>query len=80
MVAKAIELLQVSNTDRILDLYCGIGNFSLPLARRAAAVLALEVEQLQVDRGRFNATHNKIENSAGGVAIEKNFGANSYKT
>jgi len=62
MVAKAIELLQVSNTDRILDLYCGIGNFSLPLARRAAAVLALEVEQLQVDRGRFNATHNKIEN------------------
>jgi 23S rRNA (uracil1939-C5)-methyltransferase len=62
MVAKAIELLQVSNTDRVLDLYCGIGNFSLPLARRAAAVLALEVEQQQVDRGRFNAAHNKIEN------------------
>jgi len=62
MVAKAIELLQVTNTDRVLDLYCGIGNFSLPLARRAAAVLALEGEQLQVERGRFNATHNQIEN------------------
>lgn len=62
MVAKAIDLLQVSGSDRVLDLYCGIGNFSLPLARRAAAVLALEVEQLQVDRGRFNAAHNNIEN------------------
>ncbi len=62
MVAKAVELLEVCSSDRVLDLYCGIGNFSLPLARRAAAVLALEVEQLQVDRGRFNAAHNNIEN------------------
>lgn len=62
MVAKAIDLLQIKETHRVLDLYCGIGNFSLPLARRAAAVLALEGEVLQVDRGRFNAAHNNIEN------------------
>jgi len=62
MVAKAVALLEVSSSDRVLDLYCGIGNFSLPLARRASFVLALEGEQLQVDRGRFNAAHNNIVN------------------
>lgn len=62
MVAKAIEHLQVSKAHRVLDLYCGIGNFSLPLARVAGSVLAIEGEQMQVSRGRSNASKNGIEN------------------
>lgn len=62
LVSNAIELLEVKSNHRVLDLYCGIGNFSLPLARMAKSVLAIEGEQLQVDRGRHNAAHNKITN------------------
>lgn len=46
----------------MLDLYCGIGNFSLALARKAATVLAIEGEQMQVERGRRNAEQNGIDN------------------
>ena len=35
MVARAIELLEIGPADRVLDLYCGLGNFTLPMARRA---------------------------------------------
>jgi len=42
MVAHAIELLAPGPDDRVLDLFCGIGNFSLPLARRSAEVLGIE--------------------------------------
>jgi len=46
----------------VLDLYCGIGNFSLPLARKAAYVLGIEGEQRQVERARSNASINGIDN------------------
>jgi len=62
LVSRVIELLQVAETDRVLDLYCGIGNFSLPLARRAAQVLGLEIEQTQVTRAVDNAARNGLEN------------------
>ena len=45
MVARAIELLEVRPTDRVLDLYCGLGNFTLPLARHAASVVGVEGER-----------------------------------
>ncbi len=38
LVSKAIRLLEVEPSDRVLDLFCGIGNFTLPLARKAASV------------------------------------------
>lgn len=62
MVKHSIDLLQVGPEQRVLDLYCGIGNFSLPLARRAAQVLGVEGEQRQVARARDNAARNGIGN------------------
>jgi 23S rRNA (uracil1939-C5)-methyltransferase len=62
MVAEAIRLLQVSGEHRVLDLFCGIGNFSLPLARHAGHVLGIEGEVRQVERARQNASRNNIDN------------------
>jgi 23S rRNA (uracil1939-C5)-methyltransferase len=68
MVARAIELLRVEPTDRVLDLYCGLGNFTLPLARRAAAVVGVEGEAGLIERARANARRNGIENASFHVA------------
>ncbi|MBJ90535.1 MAG: 23S rRNA (uracil(1939)-C(5))-methyltransferase RlmD [Woeseia sp.] len=62
MVSKAIDLLNINESHDILDLFCGIGNFSLPLARRAHNVLGLDIEDHQVRRGRKNAQLNEINN------------------
>jgi 23S rRNA (uracil1939-C5)-methyltransferase len=63
MVARAIDLLDVGRTDRVLDLFCGIGNFTLPLARRAGQVTGIEGEMRQVERARENAARNGIDNA-----------------
>lgn len=62
MVHFAIEQLQLGPNDRVLDLYCGIGNFSLPLARKAAVVLGIEGEKTLVARGAENAQKNGLDN------------------
>lgn len=63
MVRAAIEHLEVEPGHRVLDLFCGIGNFTLPLARRAGSVIGVEGETQQVQRGRANARANGIENA-----------------
>jgi len=68
MVARAIELLDVRPTDRVLDLYCGLGNFTLPLARRAASVVGVEGEAGLIERARANARRNGVENATFHVA------------
>ncbi len=68
MVGRAIELLAPGAEDRVLDLYCGIGNFSLPLARQAAEVLGVEVEPTLVRAAGHNASINGIKNAAFRVA------------
>ncbi|MCH9692924.1 MAG: 23S rRNA (uracil(1939)-C(5))-methyltransferase RlmD [Gammaproteobacteria bacterium] len=62
MVHFAVEQLDVRADDRVLDLFCGIGNFSLPLARRAATVLGIEGEQSLVARAAENARSNGQQN------------------
>lgn len=62
MVAAVIDLLQLKETDRVLDLFCGIGNFSLPLARGSAHVLGIEGQPAQVSRAVQNAVLNGIGN------------------
>jgi len=64
MVSKAIELLDPGPDDRVLDLYCGIGNFSLPLARRAGQVLGMEGDSVLVSAAIANADLNGIRNAS----------------
>jgi 23S rRNA (uracil1939-C5)-methyltransferase len=68
MVARAVELLEVGPKDRVLDLYCGLGNFTLPLARRAGAVVGVEGETGLISRARANARLNGIGNAEFHVA------------
>lgn len=62
MVRFAVEQLDVAPAHRVLDLYCGIGNFSLPLARRAGSVLGVEGESTLTARADANARRNELDN------------------
>jgi len=62
MVAKAIQWLEVQPDDRVLDLFCGMGNFTLPLAQRAASVVGVEGVNALVEKGQRNARHNALDN------------------
>ena len=55
LVSLAVDLLAPEPGERVADLFCGIGNFSLPLARRGARVLGLEGDDALVARARDNA-------------------------
>jgi len=68
MVSHALELLAPEPTDEVLDLFCGLGNFTLPLARGARRVLGLEGEAGLVERARANALRNGITNARFGIA------------
>jgi len=68
MVRQAVDLLAPGPGDRVLDLFCGLGNFTLPLARRAGAVLGVEAEAGLVGRARRNADLNGITNASFAVA------------
>ncbi|WP_353253183.1 23S rRNA (uracil(1939)-C(5))-methyltransferase RlmD [Salinisphaera sp. PC39] len=60
MVAQAIDLLEPAPGERVLELFAGLGNFSLPLARRGARVTAVEGEAGLVARARENARANGL--------------------
>ena len=62
MVASALEWLDVQPGDRVLDLFCGMGNFTLPLATRAASVVGVEGVPALVEKGRENAQQNGLHN------------------
>jgi 23S rRNA (uracil1939-C5)-methyltransferase len=62
MVARAVELLAPAPGERLLDLFCGLGNFSLPLARSGAHVVGVEGDAGLVARARGNAELNGIDN------------------
>jgi 23S rRNA (uracil1939-C5)-methyltransferase len=63
MIAQALELLRIGREERVLDLFCGIGNFTLPLARRAGAVVGLEGAPELVQRAETNARANGVGNA-----------------
>ncbi len=64
LVTRAVELLQLTPHSQVLDLYCGLGNFTLALARRAQCAVGVEGEAALVARARANARHNGLDNAA----------------
>jgi 23S rRNA (uracil1939-C5)-methyltransferase len=62
LVKKAIDLLDVQPHHRILDLFCGIGNFTLPLARKAKEVIGIEGSTTLTQRAQKNADKHKLTN------------------
>jgi 23S rRNA (uracil1939-C5)-methyltransferase len=63
LVNHAVTLLDPQSDERVLDLFCGLGNFTLPLARRAAQVVGCENDPTLVQRARENARANGIGNA-----------------
>ena len=62
MVDQAIEWLDPQPGERILDLFCGVGNFSLPLAKKAAHVVGVEGVPEMVEQAKQNAIDNNLDN------------------
>ena len=60
MIDRAVQLLDLVPADRVLDLFCGLGNFSLPLVRTGATVVGVEGEAGLVARARDNAIANGL--------------------
>lgn len=68
LVDRALELLELAPQHRVLDLFCGLGNFTLPIARRVREVVGIEGEAGLVARARGNAALNGITNASFHVA------------
>jgi 23S rRNA (uracil1939-C5)-methyltransferase len=64
MVKLALDLLDPQPGERVLDLFSGLGNFTLPLATRAGEVIGVEGSQAMADRGLENARRNGLANVA----------------
>ncbi len=62
MVEQALDWIAPQADERVLDLFCGLGNFALPLARQVAEVVAVEGVDSMVQRARANAAENGLEN------------------
>ncbi|MDH3454906.1 MAG: 23S rRNA (uracil(1939)-C(5))-methyltransferase RlmD [Desulfuromonadales bacterium] len=62
MVAAMLELVALDGTEIVLDLFCGMGNFSLPLARRAKRVIGVEDHAPSIASARLNAAANNVGN------------------
>ena len=63
MIDHALSLLDVQPDESVLDLFCGLGNFTLPLARQAKSVVGVEGDHALVARAKRNAERNGISNA-----------------
>lgn len=63
MIRSALDLLDAKSDERVLDLFAGLGNFTLPLARSVREVVGVEGETGLVRRARENAAHNGLTNA-----------------
>lgn len=62
MIQRALDTLDLNEQDNVLDLFCGLGNFSLPMARKAGHVTAVEGSAELIERAKINADKNSIAN------------------
>lgn len=62
MSAQAVDLLEINEDDHVLDLFCGLGNFTLACATRAPRVTGVEGEPGLVERAKSNAKKNQLNN------------------
>ncbi|MDC0610654.1 23S rRNA (uracil(1939)-C(5))-methyltransferase RlmD [Vibrio sp.] len=62
MVTQAIDWLMLEDSDRVLDLFCGGGNFSLPIAKKVNSVVGIEGVDAMVKQAQFNARCAQIDN------------------
>jgi len=62
MVEQAIDWLALEANDQLLDLFCGLGNFSLPIAQKIEKVVGVEGVQTMVDKAKANAEKNQLDN------------------
>lgn len=60
MVAQALNWLDIKSGDKVLDLFCGVGNFALPMAQRGASVIGIEGVQAMVEQAQANARKNSL--------------------
>ena len=63
MVNRVLESLALTKNDSVLDLFCGLGNFTLPIAKYAGQAVGIEGDQPLVNHAKANARHNDIENA-----------------
>jgi 23S rRNA (uracil1939-C5)-methyltransferase len=64
LVVRALRLLDVQPDERVIDWFCGLGNFTLPIATLAREVRGIEGSEALVARSRENATHNGLSGKA----------------
>jgi 23S rRNA (uracil1939-C5)-methyltransferase len=64
MVGQALDMLELQADDRVLDLFCGLGNFTLPMAARVSQVIGVEGDEAMVARAKHNALDNDIHNTS----------------
>ncbi len=63
MIQQALTLLDLQSDDTVLDLFCGLGNFSLAMAKFAKHVVGVEGNEEMVKRAKLNAEHNDLSNA-----------------
>ncbi len=63
MINLAIEMLELDEKDVVIDLFCGLGNFTLPIAKYAKHVVGVEGDLDLIERAKYNAEKNDIGNA-----------------
>ena len=73
LVSRALRLLNAQKSERVIDWFCGLGNFTLPIATQAGELLGIEGAEALVARSRENLTHNQALRSGQGPLAPTTF-------